>query len=304
MFSSLRSTLAAFALIVLMAAPSFAANKEHQQMMADIRMLQEQSQRLQQQLATLTDVLRTVSTKLDEQASSNRKLLADQKLLIDGIASDLRVVREKADDNNVRLGSLYQDLEAIRQMIPQGLAAQPAVPPAGGVTPPSGGVTPPSGGVPPANPPNQPQPTQPAGGAERLGMLPNQLYQQAWSDYTSGQWDLAIQGFESYLKNAPNGPQAPDAQYYIGDSYYGGGKFPQAREAYQAVINNYPTSNRVPEAYYKLGLVFERLNDRAHAREAFQTLIDKYPPDNQSVILAKQRLARLQGPGDGVEDEP
>jgi tol-pal system protein YbgF len=293
MRSFLRHSLAAFALIALMAAPSLAANKEHQQMMADIRMLQEQSLRLQQQLATLTEVLRTVSTKIDEQSGTNRKMFADQKLLIDGIAGDLRVVREKADDNNVRLGSFSQDLEALRQTIAQSAAAPPVAPPAGGVTPPAG-ETPPGNVV---------TPPQPPAAAERLGMLPNQLYQQAWSDYTSGQWDLAIQGFESYLKNAPTGPQSPDAQYYIGDSYYGGGKFPQAREAYQKVISNFPASSRVPEAYYKLGLVFERLNDRAHARETFQTLIDKYPADNQSVILAKQRLARLQGPGEGLEEE-
>ena len=36
--------------------PAAAANKEHQQLMADIRMLQEQSQLLQNMLGSLADV--------------------------------------------------------------------------------------------------------------------------------------------------------------------------------------------------------------------------------------------------------
>ena len=47
-----------------------------------------------------------VTTKLDEQSATTRKAFADQKLLVDTISTDLRVVREKVDDNNVRVLSL------------------------------------------------------------------------------------------------------------------------------------------------------------------------------------------------------
>jgi tol-pal system protein YbgF len=288
--SLLRYTLPALAVFVLASSPAGAANKEHQQMLADIRMLQEQGQRLQQTLAALTETLKVVTTKLDEQTASNRKLFADQKLLIDAMAGDLRVVREKADDNNVRLGTLSQDLEALRQNMPAaGAPSQAPAQPAGGGQP-GGAGTPPS-----------PQP--PAGG-EALGMSPSQLYQAAWSDYTLAQYDLAIQGFETYLKANPRSPMAPDAQFFIGESYFLGGKLDRARDAYTKVINNYAASVRVPDAYYKLGLTFERMGDKAHAREAFQTVIDKYPADNQSVIQAKQRLNRLQQPGADGGDPP
>jgi tol-pal system protein YbgF len=293
--SLLRSTLPALALVSLWAGPAWAANKEHQQMLADIRMLQEQGQRLQQTLAALTEALKTVSAKLDEQNGANRKLFADQKLLIDGIASDLRVVREKADDNNVRLGTLSQDLEALRQAALQNAAqAAPAGQP--------GGAPP---GQPAAQPPAQPVTPSPSGGAApAVGLPPTQLYQEAWGDYMAARYDLAIQGFDTFLKAFPRSTQAPDAQFYIGESYFLGGKLDQAREAYTKVINNYQASPRVPEAYYKLGLTFERMGDKVHAREAFQTLIDRFPADNQSVIQAKQRLNRLQPPGlEEDEDE-
>ena len=107
------------ALVLVVSGVASAANKEHQQMMADIRMLQEQTALLRAQLSALTEVLRSVGTKLDDQAAASRRAFADQKLLVDTISGDLRVVREKVDDNNVRISSLSQELEAVRLALPQ-----------------------------------------------------------------------------------------------------------------------------------------------------------------------------------------
>ena len=58
--------------------PADAANKEHQQLMADIRMLQEQSQVLQNLLGQLNDTLKGVNMRLDQQTEASRKSMADQ----------------------------------------------------------------------------------------------------------------------------------------------------------------------------------------------------------------------------------
>src|SRR5688572_14917879 len=54
--------------------PALAQNRREMQMMADIRMLQEQTQQLQQQLqtaiTTLTDALKTINGRIDEQANA------------------------------------------------------------------------------------------------------------------------------------------------------------------------------------------------------------------------------------------
>ena len=52
---------------------SAAANKEHLQLMAEIRMLQEQQQQLQGLLGSLQDTLKTVATKIDDQSAATRK---------------------------------------------------------------------------------------------------------------------------------------------------------------------------------------------------------------------------------------
>src|SRR5215208_5516656 len=113
--------------------PLWAADKPHQQIMAEIRMLQEQQQQLAQMIGGLADTLKSMTTKIDDQTGANRKAFADQKVLVDGIAEGVRVLREKADDTNVRLSSMTQEMETIRQTIaslPTGAAAAGGAPPA------------------------------------------------------------------------------------------------------------------------------------------------------------------------------
>jgi chromosome segregation ATPase len=109
------TTLLVAAALVAAVTPLGAANREHEQMMADIRMLQEQNQRLQLALSSLNDTLKALNAKLDDQGAATRKSFADQKLLIDGATGDLRVLREKLDETNVRLTSLSQDRLRFRE---------------------------------------------------------------------------------------------------------------------------------------------------------------------------------------------
>jgi tol-pal system protein YbgF len=275
--------LGAVAIAVMLAAsPAAAADKAQQQLMAEIRMLQEHQQQLQQMLGGLTDTLKTVVGKLDEQSGATRKAFADEKLLIDNVAEGVRVLREKADDTNVRLSSMTQELESLRQTIASMTAPAPAVLPTGE---PAGGVeTPPATGAPGQAPPTQTAPP--------LNVSPQRIYDNAFSDYTAGQYDLAILGFQTYIRTAPRSDKADDAQLKIGDSLYQSGKNREAIEAYQKVITDYAASDSVPVAYYKLGLTYEALKQTDLAKKAYETVIQKYNTVFEAV-LAKQRLDNL-----------
>ncbi len=258
-----------------------AANREHEQMVSDIRMLQEQTQQLQQMIGALTEALKTVTARLDEQAAASRKSFADQKLLVDTLSGDLRVVREKLDETNVRLTSLSQDVEGVRDLIPQG-----GTPPSGQTPTSPEGTTPTAGTATPLTPAPTTAP------ANSTGTTPRRLYETAYADYTAGQWSLAIQGFETYLKTYPKSDLADDAQYYIGESYAGDSKFREAATAYEKVIRDYPSSDILPEAWYKVGISYDRLGQADKAREAFEFVVKTYP-DSDAGRLAKQNLDRL-----------
>ena len=267
------------ALATVFVAPALAADKETRQMMADIRILQEQSQQLQNLIAAVNETIKAVNVRIDEQTGSTRKSFADQKLVIDALASDLRVVREKVDDNNVRVGSLGQELDALRQSV-TALSLRPVAAPEAD---PASSVDP---SAPPAPPP--PMPT----GAAALGASPQKLLDSALADYYAGQYDLAILGFESYVKTFPQSPQASFAQFHAGNSQMQLGKYEPAMAAFDVVIRNYPRSNEVPDAYVKKGTALKTLKQTDSAREAFEFVIKNFP-DSVAATVAQQRLQEL-----------
>ena len=273
-------------ILLLVAAPSSAraANKEHQQLMADLRMLQEQSQLLQNLIGSVTEALKAVNTRLDQQAETTRKAFADQKLVIDNLTNDVRVIREKLDDNNVRIGSLTQEVDSLRSSLqqagsrPSGTndAADPQAP---GAAP--GAAT---GATAPAGSP---------GGA--IGVSPQKLFDSAMGDYYSGQYDLAILGFSDYIKSFPKSDLADDAQVNICSAYVQDGKNDKAVEACDLAIRTYPNGDKIPDAYYKKGLALQNLRDVNGAREAWEHVV-KSDPNTDAGRLAQQRLEQIKRP--------
>jgi tol-pal system protein YbgF len=275
----LRLPALALALISLCAAPAAAVDREHQQLEADIRMLQEQSQQLQQMLAGLGDALKQLSARIDDQTALERKAFADAKAQIDNVAGDIRVIRERVDETNVRLGSLSQEMESLRTSLPQPGAAV-ALPST------SDALQPPGAGQEAA----AAQPSAPC-----PGQTPQRMYDSAFSDYGLALYPLAIQGFETYIKCYPKSDQADDAQFQIGESYFNSNKFPEALAAYSRVISDFPGGNQVPNAYYKRGVTLENLKQPDQAKLSYQTAIEKFP-EAQAAQLAKQRLDGLNRP--------
>jgi tol-pal system protein YbgF len=279
-----RRIISGLVVVLALAAPAAAQSRREMQMMADIRMLQEQTQQLQQQLASAIDqlsaTLKTISARVDDQAGATRKSFADQKLAVDQFGNDLRIVRERIDENTVRITSLSQEVEALRLAIPQ-FTAPPSAPvdPSAPVAP----GTSPDAAAAPAAPPV----------ALAAGMSPQRLYNTALVDYTAGQWALCIDGFNTYLRNFSRTDLGDDAQWYVGECYQQDGKFQEAIDAYNRVISNFPKGDRVPDAYYKRGVALSAMGQTDRARESFETLMKIYP-DHETSRLAKQQLDRLK----------
>ena len=281
------SAVAAAVLVGLLfgARPAFAdADKEHKLLMAEIRMLQEEQQQLRAALLGLGDTLKALNARLDTDAGRAQKASADQKLIVEGVAETTRILREKADETNVRLSSMTQELQSLRQTVSSMSGPTPTVslPPAGDPGAGDPGAAAPGAGGPPATAANPP-----------ANVSPTQMWDRVYAVYTGGQSDLAVEGFQAYIRTFPTSPQADDAQLYIGYSLYSAGKYQEAATALQRVISNYPQSDSVPPAYYKLGLAYEAMKQFEPARRAFETVIKNYPKAYEAT-LAQQSLVRVQ----------
>lgn len=271
---------AALAGLLFLPAPAMAQDREQLQMLAELRMIQEQSGQLRALIASLEAAVSALNTKLDEQANATRKGFADQKLQVDGLRDGVSVLREKIDDTNVRISTLSHEVETMRATL--ATVPAPAPPPAVDPSAPAGEsaepASPPAAPAPPAGPPG--------------GMDAGRLFNTAMNDYLGGDYQLAVAGFEAYLRTYATAPNAAQAQYYIGESLFQVTRYQEAVTAYGRVIQTYPGSTWVAEAYYKQGLSFERLKELDRARQAYDAVIKNFP-DSNAAALAKQRIEAL-----------
>src|SRR5262249_56257941 len=99
------------------------------EMVAEIGMVEEQTQELAVAVATmaqaLQDSIKAVNTRLDDTNNATRKGFADEKVIIDDMGKDMRAIRERVDDTNVRVSNVREELEALRTSIP---VAPPSAP--------------------------------------------------------------------------------------------------------------------------------------------------------------------------------
>ena len=285
----MRKTTILFALVgaLIVAAPARAQNREHMQMAAELRILQQQYQELANTLAQMTqlfnDTAKALNTRLDQTNDAIRKGFADQSLTLNSTAGDVRKTLAQTQDAATRLGELKEEVEALRSSIPS-LLSRLTAPPDAGFAPDPNAV----GAVgAPAAPPVAAQPPP-----STLGLSPERMFNTALSDYGGGNYPAAIQGFQEFLKTFPTSPRADDAQQYIGDSELLQNHFEQALAAYNLVIQNYPKGDQLSWAYFKRGQVQSRLGQTANARVSFETVIKQFP-DSEPAIMALSRLQSL-----------
>ncbi len=274
--------------------PLAAQNREHQQMAAELRIVQEQQHEFTVALAQLAEALKAIAGRLDEQGSATRKALADQELSIKGLGADLNAIRERTQDTDTRIRTLGDEIEAQRTtlaalpaLIVQSLPAVAPAPVDPFAAPTSSTDAEPVSTAPAPAPITSTAPTP-----STVGLSPTRMFETARADYFAGQYALAISGFESLIRAFPRSESAGDAQFYIGETRFAETKWREAIAAYTTVIQNYKTSSRMPEALYKVGLAQEQIGQTDAARAAWEQAMKSYP-DSDGARLSRQGLDRL-----------
>lgn len=265
------------------AVPARAQSREHQQMAAELRIMQERLQELalanEKTLAQLAEAVKAINARLDAADAATRKALADQKVVIDDVGTQVRFVRERTQDTNTRIGTLTEEVKALSTNVSL-INVPPPVPALS------------TDGSTPATPAVTTPPLVPVPPAQRSGLSPTRLYDTAWTDYTGGNYSLAINGFQQYLAEYPKNDKAGDAQFFIGESQVRLKKLPEAVTAFTTFIQSYPNHEQISQAYYDLGEAQRALGQIEAARTSWETVVKKYP-DSSGGILAKQRLDGL-----------
>ena len=119
----------------------------------------------------------------------------------------------------------------------------------------------------------------------------DQMYEASLAQLRRGSLTTARLGLRELLRQYPTSERAPDALYFIGQSY--ASENPDSAQAYYSqVVEKYPKSQRAGSALYNLGLLAERRKDNAKARESYQRVVQQYPQSDEAA-LARDRLKTL-----------
>ncbi len=118
-------------------------------------------------------------------------------------------------------------------------------------------------------------------------------YNAAFDTLKAGRYADASREFQDFLQAYPNGAYAPNALYWLGESYYVTGNYPLAQEQFQALLGRYPTHDKAPGAMLKVGLAQYGRKDLDAAERTLTAVAQQYP-GSDAARTAEDRLRAIQ----------
>jgi tol-pal system protein YbgF len=249
------------AMVAALPAVSFGANKDMERLQVQVAALQSQLSAIERLNDDTLRELKKMNEALAEQNAFLRRGVQDRRLTDEAIQTTLREMDQ-------RLSEMGEQLQALHTQGAAAAAAPPAAPVAD-ADPGAGPVV--------------PRPAAPAPPA------PRELYSQAYADYARGNFDLAIQEYQEYLKNYPETDLSDNAQYWIGECLYSKQQYAEALEAWDELFRRFPGSDKQPDARYKKGMALERLGRKSQAQIEYRAAATRYP-NSEAGRKAREKL--------------
>jgi tol-pal system protein YbgF len=207
--------------------------------------------------ASMTTLENSLRERLSQQLSAP---VAGMTNKMDQMGTDFTAVRESLADLNERVAKMQAQIVDLSNTMK--VLQTPAAPP------PLGSAS----GPPP-------------------GMSSSQLFETATRDRSSGNLDLALQGFQEYLKWFGDTELAPSAQFNVGQIQYDKGDFRAAVGSFDTVLERFPENNKTPDAMYMKGMALMKAGQRNEAAREFLNVIQKYPTADVAPKARAQRRA-------------
>lgn len=220
------------------------------------------------------------------QLNQLRSELAELRGMVEQLQNENAQLKQRAKDQ-------YLDLDGRIGRLEGGGGAAPAV--AGAVPPASGGAsaaTPTAGPVADAAVEAPPAVHGDAGAMAQAGDE-RTAYGVAFDALKKGEYADAANLFTSFLQLYPSGVYAPNALYWLGESYYVTQNYQMAADQFRALISRYPTHDKAPGALLKLGLAQYGLGKVNDAEGTLQSVISQYP-NSDVARTAEDRLHSIQ----------
>jgi len=162
-----------------------------------------------------------------------------------------------------------------------------------------GGAPAPSSSAVPSSPPATPitssggvTPSEPVAGV-MAGMDERSAYNFAFEALKGGDYVESSRRFRDFLGAFPGGQYAPNALYWLGESYYVTQNYALAGDQFRSLLDRFPTHDKAPGALLKLGLSQYGLKQYAEADATLRQVLQRHP-NSDVARTADDRLRAMQ----------
>ena len=115
-----------------------------------------------------------------------------------------------------------------------------------------------------------------------------ELYRSAFQLVKDKDYAEAIDSFNAFLYLFPQSNYASNAQYWLSESIYASGDFANAMINFAQVVEKYPNSSKIADAKLKIGYCYYSIKKWKEARFIFSDIIKKYPNTSLSQLAEKK----------------
>lgn len=136
--------------------------------------------------------------------------------------------------------------------------------------------------------------TRPAGEAQPAVQASEdeRAFNAAVLDYNRGNYPLAAEGLDLFLKNYPQSAKRPDALFFLGLCHYNQRTFDKAQQAFDRIIRDHAASPQFLPAKLKRAQCLLKQGLKPAAVKAFRELVDGYSGSAEA-RTAQQELSDL-----------
>ncbi|MEO8160821.1 MAG: tol-pal system protein YbgF [Arenimonas sp.] len=207
--------------------------------------------------------------------------IAQMQAEVQALRNQVETLQNENEQLKQRSREQYVDLDSRLQRV-EGASAAPA---SASTMPPR-----PAAARPAANsavPLTAPRPASGAGGDE--------AYAVAFQALKRDDFVESARAFQAYLRDYPDGSLAPNAWYWLGESYYVTQNYPLALQAFDTVLSRFRDSGKAADAKLKKGYCQIELGQAGPGAATLNAVINEFP-GSDAARLAASRLRALSLP--------
>jgi len=121
-------------------------------------------------------------------------------------------------------------------------------------------------------------------------------YARAYDLLAKGNSAEAVQSFDQFLRDYPDGPLSDNAWYWQGEAKYANRNFDDALYNFSVVVEYFPSSPKVSDSRLKIGYSLYEQQRFDEAKQVLVGVTNDYP-GRSAAVLARKRLQQMTRDG-------